>query len=277
LRRLALITCAVAVLAGCSAPRAAVRPLPVQSRDVAFLVISNQARAPIVLGSLRASRGLRVSRSGGRRWSLVPGDRGPALAIAFDGGTAIVSRGATYSVFDRGVQRILRDGMRWPFAGSVSVMAYEPRHFRIWALAGRRLWYTRDVNGAWTERSAAGLCAHPLALAASPTERGSTRRLRLYAACGPDGLYASDDLGRSFSRLQAPAGPVVSVATTSAESKMVVVAGIRVMISHDRGETFTAAPAAGPVVAIDTRNTRLIFVVGADGKLHISTDGGATF
>jgi len=230
-----------------------------------------------VLGSLRGARGLRVSRSGGRRWTLVPGDRGPAVALAFDGGTAIVSRGATYSVFDRGVQRILRDGMRWPFAGSVSVMAYEARHFRVWAIAGKTLWYTRDVRGAWSRRPARGLCARPLALAATPTERGSDRRLRLFAACGPDGLYASDDLGRTFTRLPSPTGPVIAVATTAAESKMVVVATPAVLVSHDRGETFTATRAAGPVVAIDTRNTRLILVVGTDGKLHISTDGGATF
>ena len=261
------------VLAACGAPRAVVRPAPVRPIEAAFLVVSNQSTGPVAIGS---PRGLWVTLSGGRRWTLQHPDSGPVRAIGFVGDTAWVSRGSSYTIYDRALQHVLVPTQPWPFPGDVGAMAYELGNGRMWAFADDQLWYNPIEGRPWRRRTAIGLCPKPVAFAATRAMGGGDGVVRLLAACGDAGLYASDDLGQSFFRLPAPT-TAIAVATTSADAGLVLVASPEVLISHDRGASFSKAPLSASLVALDTRNTRVMYALAVDGFLHISIDGGHTF
>jgi photosystem II stability/assembly factor-like uncharacterized protein len=264
------------LVAACTPPGPPSRALHPKTGDPRFLVVTNQAVAPLAVGS---ASGLWVTTDVGRTWRAArPGVRG-ALAIGFTAGRIYVSRGQHYEIRDPSL-RTQVFARRWPFPGSVTGLASDPRHNRMWALATesanrQTLRYTNDGGRVWWVVPATGLCAHPRSLAAS-SEPGRAGRVRIFAACR-EGLFASDDLGYTFRRLTSAPKNVRDVATSMFDAGTVVIASPVVRISRDRGDTFSAKGLSARLVAVDPRNPSLIFAIALNGRLYASADGGTHF
>jgi photosystem II stability/assembly factor-like uncharacterized protein len=265
------------LLAACTPPGPPDRAVPPRAGQSRFLVVSNQALAPLGLGS---ASGLWITNDVGRTWRPArPAVRG-AVAIGFTAGRVYVSRGEHYEIRDTSLRRQVVFARRWPFPGSVTGLASDPRHNRMWALSRvgdnrQTLRYTKDGGRIWWVVSASGLCVHPRSLAAS-SEPGRDGRVRIFAACR-EGLYASDDLGFSFRRLTSAPANVRDVATSMFDAGTVVIASPVVRVSRDRGATFAAKGLSARLVAVDPRNPSLLFAIALNGRLYASADGGNHF
>jgi hypothetical protein len=274
--RLFAIVAAALLVASCTPPGPDSRPLHPRAGEPAFLTVTNHARAPIGLGS---ATGLWVTLDVGRSWRAARPVVSRATAIGYTTSRALVARGSRYEIRDLSLANQVVFARAWPFSGSVVSLASDPRHARLWALVrekgGFTLRYANDGGRHWWERPAAFLCEEPRALAAA-AEEGRLGRVRLFAACA-DGLYASDDLGVSFRRLDSAPTDVRDVATALFDPDTVVIATPVVRISRDRGETFSAAAVSASRVAVDPRNTAVLFAVGLNGRLYASADGGRHF
>ncbi len=266
-----------ALLAACTPPGPPDRALHPRTGNPRFLVVTNQALAPLAVGS---PSGLWLTTDVGRTWRAArPAVRG-ALAIGFTAGRVYVSRGQHYEIRDPSLRNQVVFARRWSFPGTVTSLASDPRHNRMWALArigdnGQTLRYTNDGGRVWWVVPATGLCIHPRSMAAS-SEPGRNGRVRIFAACR-EGLFASDDLGYSFRRLTSAPEDVRDVATSMFDARTVVIASPVVRISRDRGETFAAKGLSARLVAVDPRNPSLIFAVALNGRLYASADGGGHF
>ncbi len=262
--------------ASCTPPGPDSRALHPRTGEPAFITVTNHARAPIGVGS---ASGLWVTLDVGRSWAGARPSVSRATAIGYTTSRAIVARGSRYEIRDLSLATQVVFARAWPFPGSVVSLASDPRHSRLWALVrvddGFALRYANDGGRYWWERPAAFLCAEPRAIAAA-SEPGRLGLVRLFAACA-DGLYASDDLGVSFRRLESAPADVRDVATALADADTVVIATPVVRISRDRGETFTPAAVSASRVAVDPRNTAVLFAVGLNGRLYASADGGRHF
>lgn len=276
-RPLAASVVLAALLAACTPPGPPDRALPARTGEPKFLVVTNQALAPLAVGS---ATGMWITTDVARTWDAArPAVRG-ALAIGFTAGRVYVSRGQHYEIRDPSLRTQVVFARRWPFPGSVTGLASDPRHNRMWALArvgdnGQTLRYTRDGGRLWWVVSATGLCLHPRSLAASSEPRRDGR-VRVFAACR-EGLYASDDLGYSFRRLTSAPANVRDVATSLFDAGTVVIASPVVRVSRDRGETFSSKGLSARLVAIDPRNPSLLFAIALNGRLYASADGGNHF
>jgi photosystem II stability/assembly factor-like uncharacterized protein len=276
-RPLAVSVVLVALLAACTPPGPPDRALPSRSGEPRFLVVSNQALAPLAVGS---ASGLWITTDVGRTWRAArPAVRG-ALAIGFTSGRAWISRGQHYEIRDPTLRTQVVFARRWPFPGTITGIASDPRHNRMWTLAriggnSQTLRYTKDGGRIWWVVSATGLCVHPRSIAAS-SEPGRNGRVRLFAACR-EGLYASDDFGYSFRRLTSAPANVRDVATSAFDAGTVVIASPVVRVSRDRGETFASKGLSARLVAVDPRNPSLLFAIALNGRLYASADGGNTF
>ena len=275
-RTLAVAVVVVSLLAACTPPGPPDRALHPKTGEPRFLVVTNQALAPLAVGS---ASGLWITTDVGRNWRAArPGVRG-AVAIGFTAGRVYVSRGQHYEIRDPSLRRQVVFARRWPFAGSVTGLASDPRHNRMWALArlgnGQTLRYTNNGGRLWWVVPATGLCLHPRSLAAS-SERGRSGRVRIFAACR-EGLFASDNLGYSFRRLTSAPANVRDVATSMFDAGTVIIASPVVRVSRDRGETFSAKGLSARLVAVDPRNPSLIFAIALNGRLYASADGGRHF
>jgi photosystem II stability/assembly factor-like uncharacterized protein len=266
-----------ALLAACTPPGPPDRALHPRTGNPKFLVVTNQALAPLAVGS---PSGLWITTDVGRTWRAArPTVRG-ALTIGFTAGRVYVSRGQHYEIRDPSLRAQVVVARRWPFPGTVTGLASDPRHNRMWALArignnGQTLRYTNDGGRIWWVVSATGLCIHPRSLAAS-SEPGRDGRVRIFAACR-EGLFASDDLGYTFRRLTSAPSNVRDVATSMFDAGTVVIASPVVRVSRDRGETFAAKGLSARLVAVDPRNPSLIFAIAQNGRLYASADGGSHF
>jgi photosystem II stability/assembly factor-like uncharacterized protein len=276
-RTLAVSVALAALVSACTPPGPPDRALHPKTGTPRFLVVTNQAVAPLAVGS---GSGLWVTTDVGRTWRAArPGVRG-AVAIGFTSGRAYVSRGEQFEIRDPSLRRQVVFARRWPFPGAVTGLASDPRHNRMWALARigdeeQVLRYTNNGGRRWWVVSGAGLCLHPRSLAAS-SEPGRNGRVRVFAACR-EGLFASDDLGYSFRRLTSAPENVRDVATSMFDAGTVVIASPVVRVSRDRGETFSAMGLSARLVAVDPRNPSLIFAVALNGRLYASADGGRHF
>ena len=276
-RPLAASVVLAALLAACTPPGPPDRALPARTGEPKFLVVTTQALAPLAVGS---ATGMWITTDVARTWDAArPAVRG-ALAIGFTAGRVYVSRGQHYEIRDPSLRTQVVFARRWPFPGSVTGLASDPRHNRMWALArvgdnGQTLRYTRDGGRLWWVVSATGLCLHPRSLAASSEPRRDGR-VRVFAACR-EGLYASDDLGYSFRRLTSAPANVRDVATSLFDAGTVVIASPVVRVSRDRGETFSSKGLSARLVAIDPRNPSLLFAIALNGRLYASADGGNHF
>jgi hypothetical protein len=276
-RSLGALSALAALLAGCTPPGPPDRGLHPKTGTPKFLVVTNQALAPLAVGS---PTGLWITTDVGRTWRAArPAVRG-ALAIGFTAGRVYVSRGDHYEIRDTTLRRLVVFARFWPFPGSVTGLASDPRHNRMWALSRvgkteQTLRYTNDGGRIWWVVSATGLCVHPRSMAAS-SEPGRDGRVRIFAACR-EGLFASDDLGYSFRRLTSAPANVRDVATSMFDPGTVVIASPVVRVSRDRGDTFAAKGLSARLVAVDPRNPSLIFAIALNGRLYASADGGRHF
>ena len=140
-----------ALLAACTPPGPPDRALHPRTGDPRFLVVTNQALAPLAVGS---ASGLWITTDVGRTWRAArPSVRG-ALAIGFTAGRVYVSRGQHYEIRDPSLRTQVVVARRWPFPGTVTGLASDPRHNRMWALArignnGQTLRYTNDGGRIW--------------------------------------------------------------------------------------------------------------------------------
>ncbi len=275
-RPLAVSVVLIALLAACTPPGPPDRPLPSRVGTPKFLTVSNQALAPLAVGS---ANGMWITTDVARTWQAARPAVRNAQSIGYTAGRAYISRGQHYEIRDPSLRTEIVT-RRWPFPGTVTGLASDPRHNRMWALArigdnGQTLRYTKDGGRVWWVVSASGLCVHPRSLAAS-SEPGRNGRVRLFAACR-EGLFASDDLGYTFRRLTSAPADVRDVATSMFDAGTVVIASPVVRVSRDRGETFAAKGLSARLVAVDPRNPSLLFAVALNGRLYASADAGNTF
>jgi len=262
--------------AACTPPGPPDRALSSRTGDPKFLTVTNHALAPIAVG---AASGLWITTDVGRTWHAAkPAVRG-AAAIGYTNARAFISRGQHYEIRDLSLKRQLVFARRWPFAGTVTAMASDPRHNRMWAVARfgneQDLRYTNDGGRIWWSISGSGLCLHPRSLAAA-SEPGKNGRVRVYAACR-EGLYVSDNLGYSFHRMTSAPANIRDVATSLFDAGTVVIAAPNVRVSTDRGQTFSSKGLSARLVAVDPRNPSLIFAIALNGRLYTSADGGNHF
>lgn len=274
---IAIAAFVLVLVAACTPPGPPDRALHPRTGDPKFLAVTNQALAPLAVGS---ASGLWITTDVGRTWRAArPAVRG-ALAIGFTSNRAFVSRGQHYEIRDPSLRTQVVFARRWPFQGTVTGLASDPRHNRMWAVTrvgeeGQELRYTNNGGRIWWLLPGSGLCLHPRSIAAS-SEPGRNGRVRLFAACR-EGLYASDDLGYTFRRLDSAPADVRDVATSLFDPGTVVIASPVVRVSRDRGETFAAKGLSAELVAVDPRNPSLIFAVAQNGRLFASADGGGHF
>lgn len=275
MRRLtiALLVCAAAVALTACGLEPKPRSLPAGFAHPRFMLISDEAQGPLLVGG---DYGMQYSLDGGRTWQLPAMGAKPVVAAAPYYDRILVSRGATGQVYDYSLQGEANPRVPWPFGRAVTLLAGNPRHFRVWAVTndgGLQLHYSNDGGSNWWDLPAVGLCRHPRALAVGGA-KGDVQRL--WVACGRDGLQASDDLGASFQTV-----PGVSNAQTVAAARSVAgriaVATPKVIVTRDNGHTWSISGLNASAIAIDPRNPDLVFAAGTDGRLFASLDGGRSF
>jgi hypothetical protein len=266
---------AALVLGGClgigdPTPRA----LPADLPEPAFMLASDEAQGPLLIGD---STGLRVSRDGGRTWTTPEGGNEGAIAATATATRVLVSRGELAQPYRNDLTGPEDGPIAWPFAEAVQVIAGSPRRPRLWAITReprQELRYSNDGGLNWWLPPALGLCRDVRAMAVAPPVVGETERL--FVACGEDGLLASDDLGVTFVRVPG-IDRADAVAAARADVPRVVVATPQVAVSTDGGATWTYDAFLARLVAVDPRNDGLVFAIDIGGQLFASLDGGATF
>lgn len=265
---------AAAVLAACGLePKP--RTLPPGFAEPRFLLVSDEAQGPLLLGD---DAGMVFSLDGGRTWQRPDAGRQPAIAAAPFRDRLLVSRGLTGQAYDYGMGSAPDPRTAWPFRGAVTLLAGGARRWRLWAVTadggGSVLHYSNDGGVYWWTLPAVGLCPHPRGIAAgAPDERDVER---LWVACGRRGLMASDDLGASFQAVPGIAD-ARAIAASRGTPGRIVVATPTVLASRDAGRTWVISGTRARAVAIDPRNPDLVFAATTDGRLLASLDGGGSF
>jgi hypothetical protein len=270
-------TLAALVLAACAPPDAPDRAVPSRVRNPSFLTVTNAPSAPMLVGS---SGGAYVSEDGGRRWSATRPRMTDAVAVTYGPAVTVISRGHGFSIWDMALSHQVRSGT-WAWSGNTVALAADPRHGRVWAIATQRgasprLYFTHNNRRTWFEYPAAFLCNHPRSMAAIAGRRRSDH-VRLFVACGANGLQVSDDLGYTFHHVDTGAGEALDVAACQGDPSRVAIVTPDVRVSSDGGLTFRATGLSAVRVAVDPRNPDLIFAIGQNGRLYVSSDGGRTF
>jgi len=250
------------------------RALPVDLAEPAFILASDEAQGPLLIGG---TAGLRVSRDGGRTWETPEGGTDPVVTATASQSRILVSRGETVQPYRNDLTGPEGTPQAWPFDAAVAVVAGSPRRARLWAITQtpeQTLHYSNDGGLSWWLPPALGLCPEVRALAVGPPAQG--RSERLWAACGADGLYVSDDLGGAFARV--PGIDRADDVSASRESiPQVVVATPTVATSRDGGASWSYSGLLARLVAVDPRSADLVFAIDIGGQLFASLDGGATF
>ncbi len=250
------------------------RTLPPGFANPRFLLISDQAQGPILVGG---DFGMQISLDGGRTWQPTDAGQVPAIAAAAVGEQILVSRGLTSQSYDYALTATAAPAVAWGFSGAVTVLAGNARRDRLWAVTiddQPGLHYSNDGGVYWWTMPAIGLCPNPRGLAVSAPKAKLVERL--WVACGKRGLLASDDLGVSFQAVPGVAN-VLSVAAARSKAGQIAIATPEVLVSKDRGATWILSGFLAHDVAIDPRNPDLVFAVGLDAKIHASIDGGTSF
>jgi hypothetical protein len=269
----ALAALAVAV-AACGGPPPD-RALPIRIKAATFLAVTNDAGAPLIVGS---SGGVYSSRDAGRTWHLARPRAFGALAVTFTRTNAIFSRGRQKQVTDLALRGLRGRVVEWPFAGDVTALASDPGHHQVWArLDGRPggMMYSNNDGRTFFPTVTLGLPSTVLAMTAL-VDRTGQATARVFAACGKFGLYESQGVGTAWTRVPG-IDNAVDVDATLTDDSFLVVATPVVEISRDGGATFTAAPLTASRVAVDPRNVKLVYAVAENGRLYQSVDGGRHF
>ena len=265
-----------ALAAGCATPGAPQQSIPDGVGDARFLSVANDARGSLIVGS---TAGIWISRDVGRTWKYVHPVPRDTTAIAYGRSRVFVARGKVYERRDGSLTRIFGGTVPWPFGGTVTALASEPRGSRLWAvthLPQLALAYSNDDGLHWYGRPATGLCPRPRAIAASPPARRHGTPV-LYVACGVRGLQRSDDLGISFHTVEEAPWTVLDVSTALSVPGAVAIVTPIVRVSRDGGATWLDSGLSAKRVALDPRNRRLVFAIAENGRLFTSVDGGRTF
>ena len=271
LRGLLVLLATIALAAGCGSPLAnEQRLLPKGFEHPAFILQSWDATGTLLIGG---RNGVRRSNDGGRTWHLTGRAVYGARTAAFTSGSTIVSRG---KLFQRGTLAYDRvsSPQRAPF--DARAMTWLPGGTLYAATRGTALALHVSINSgrSWNDLPALGLPRGVAAIAAGRVDGGSDV---LFAACGKDGLWRSDDGGISFARSKLAGADIGSVATTPAQWGRVVVATPEIAYSDDFGATWTRIGTNAVLVAADPRNERVFFATTDAGTVIVSRDGGRTF
>jgi photosystem II stability/assembly factor-like uncharacterized protein len=232
------------------------------------------AVAPDFAGTLWETTGDRAWRSqdGGRSWQPVGGRMG-GVGVAFtDYGSEVVGpKGGQRG--DYGGRRL--SAPRQTPGTFISVSAPYHRTNRLYAIdVFGGLWLSVDAGNHWTKLRANRLPTTAVAVAAV---RGDVELPDvIYVAAGEDGLWRSRDDGATFRHL--PDVPeAYAIALTTDDQQLVLVAGDRLYLSTDAGQTFLwVLKRRVAAVAYDPRNRRLAYAA-VDGQLLRSVDGGRTW
>jgi hypothetical protein len=265
-----------ALAAGCATPGAPQQSIPDGVGDARFLSVANDARGSLIVGS---KAGIWISRDVGRTWKYIHPVPRDTTAIAYGRSRVFVARGKAYERRDGSLTRVFGGTVAWPFGGSVTALASEPRGRRLWAvthLPQLALAYSNDDGLHWYGRPATGLCPRPRAIAASPPARRDGMPV-LYVACGVRGLQRSDDLGISFHTVEEAPWTVLDVSTALSVPGGVAIVTPIVRVSRDGGATWLDSGLSAKRVALDPRNRRLVFAIAENGRLFTSVDGGRKF
>jgi hypothetical protein len=251
------------------------RALPIRITKATFLAVTNDAGAPLIVGS---SGGVYSSRDAGRTWHLARPRAFGAVAVTFTRTNAIFSRLRQKQVTDLALRGLRGRVVEWPFSGDVTALAADPGHHQVWASVSgseARMMYSNNDGRTFFPAVTLGLPETVLAMTAL-VDRTGVRAARLFAACGSFGLYESQGVGQGWTRVPG-IDNAVDVDATLTDDSFLVVATPVVEISRDGGATFTAAPLTAEHVAVDPRNVKLVYAVAQNGRLYQSVDGGRHF
>ena len=256
----------MAIAAGCAGADPSATPLPAPARALAV--------APDFAGTIWETTGDRPWRSqdGGQSWQPVSGRMG-AVGVAFtDFGSEVVGASGAQRG-DYGGSRLA--GPRSTPGTFISVCSPYHRSNRLYAIdVFGHLWLSADAGRHWAKLRANRLPASALAVAAV---RGDVLQPdAVYVAAGTAGLWRSRDDGATFRHV--PDVPEAhAVALTTDDQHLVLVAGDRVYLSTDYGQTFLPVLARKvDAVAYDPRNHRLAYAAAGRTLLR-SVDGGQTW
>ncbi len=247
------------------------RALPIRIRAATFLAVSNDAGAPLVVGS---SGGAYTSRDAGRTWHLARPRAFGAIAVTFTRTNAIFSRGREKQVTDLAIRVLRGRVVEWPFPGEVTALASDPTHHQVWAWAGRLL-YSNNDGRSFFPAVGIGLPSTVRSMTAL-IDRTGKEPARVFAACGAAGLYETRGVGGAWTRVPS-VDAAEDVDATLTDDSFLVVATPVVEVSRDGGATFSVSPLSATHVAVDPRNTNLISAVAENGRLYQSVDGGKHF
>src|SRR5688572_9671454 len=142
--RAATVLLALLLVAAACSPAPPDRATPDEATDPTFLAVTNDALAPLMLGSLR---GTFVSPDAGRSWAELAPPARPAIAMATTSTAVVVSTGTRWLTYDLRLERAIAEPREWPGGRRVIALASIPSSRLLWALAAGeqpRLLRSRD-------------------------------------------------------------------------------------------------------------------------------------
>lgn len=188
---------------------------------------------------------------------------------------ALLSRTNMLVASDRGLFLTLNFGERWfPFTldslgpKADLVQTGVTRSGEVWASVDGRLWHTNNTGYNWTVRSPE---ASPVVAVGQARADGDA----LYAVVDGEGLYRSDDRGRTWSQVSEELTGAGGIAVGPGETTTVWAAtGSGLRRSTDGGATFEDHSFVGSDVAdVAVVDDHTLYAV-VDGNLTVSVDGG---
>ncbi|MDQ3889282.1 MAG: hypothetical protein M3312_01895 [Actinomycetota bacterium] len=173
-----------------------------------------------------------------------------------------------------GVYASANGGVSWRFAGlegDDAMHLERERDGTIWVAGHHVLARSEDGGRTWRDvhpDGLPGLDIHGFTVAAE--EDG------LYAAVAGEGLFASEDGGRSFEQVSTEVGPDVVALAAGARNRLLASERRGIMLSEDGGASWRrvlAQPAAG--LAVSRADPRRALAGGAG--IFLSVDGGGSW
>src|SRR5690349_22052208 len=233
------------------------------------------AVAPDLAGTLWAAVGADAYRTqdGGRSWTRVASAR-EGDGVAFTEKYTYLVGPMGGEIADFGGTRAA-PFTRTP-AAFVSVASPYHKTNRLYAVDGDGgLWLSVNAGRSWSRLRAGGLptgCDTVAAVRDLITDPDI-----IYVACGADGLWRSLDFGATFQKLDGVSDPRSVAMTTDDQNLVLVATGDGIYRSDNRGRSFQrVSDEVASAVAFDPRNRRLAYAA-ADGRLLRSTDSGVSW
>jgi hypothetical protein len=253
--------------AGCSGATPSALPVPAVARSLAV--------APDFAGTIWETTGGKAYRSsnGGHTWQYVrhsTEDEGVAFATKY---AYLVGSDRSQIGDFGGIQTAPYRPTPAPF---ISVTSPYQKTDRFYALDGKgRLWVSVLAGHGWSRLRARGLPRTGVTVAA--VRDLVTRPDIIYVTAGTDGLWRSLDDGATFHNVPGVSDVVTAALTTDDQDRVLVAGPGGIWASNNRGKSFSKVSTRPvTALALDPRNARLAYAASGRELLR-SVDGGSTW